>query len=106
MRQAEAEPERRRRVLSAAAQLRAGLATLGLRVLGHGPIVPWVIGEPGAAVRVAGALRELGLDVRAIRPPSVAPGTSRLRLTVTAAHRSADVEHALAVIADVVRRGV
>jgi len=106
MRQAEAEPERRRRVLSAAGQLRAGLAALGLRVLGHGPIVPWLIGEPGAAVRVAATLRELGLDVRAIRPPSVAPGTSRLRLTVTAAHRSADVEHALAVIGDVVRRGV
>jgi 8-amino-7-oxononanoate synthase len=105
MLQAAAEPERRRHVLAAAAQLRAGLGDLGLRVLGHGPIVPWVIGEPGAAVRVAAALRESGLDVRAIRPPSVAPGTSRLRLTVTAAHRSTHVEHALATIADVVRRG-
>jgi 8-amino-7-oxononanoate synthase len=52
-------------------------------------------------MRVANGLRERGLDVRAIRPPSVPDGTARLRLTVTAAHRPPDIERALEAIASV-----
>jgi 8-amino-7-oxononanoate synthase len=100
MRRASDEPRRRQQVQAAAAQLREGLAGLGLRVPGAGHIVPWVVGEAGAAMRIAGTLRERGLDVRAIRPPSVPAGTARLRLTVTAAHRSQDIEHALRLIAE------
>jgi 8-amino-7-oxononanoate synthase len=101
LRLAAAESQRRERVQAAAAQLRAGLADLGVRPRGYGHIVPWVIGEPAEAVRVASALREHGLDVRPIRPPSVPPGTARLRLTVTAGHRGADIERAIEVIAAV-----
>jgi 8-amino-7-oxononanoate synthase len=102
---AAAEPDRRRRVLGAAAQLRDGMTRLGIPGAGFGHIVPWVLGEPGKAMRVAAALRERGLDVRAIRPPSVPTGTARIRLTVTADHGSADIERALGHLAAVLASG-
>ncbi|MBV9947435.1 MAG: aminotransferase class I/II-fold pyridoxal phosphate-dependent enzyme, partial [Myxococcales bacterium] len=66
---AAAEPNRRQEVARSAAYLRAGLARLGAVVGGHGPIVPWIVGEPGRALEVADHLRGAGFDVRAIRPP-------------------------------------
>ncbi|HEX5265141.1 MAG TPA: 8-amino-7-oxononanoate synthase [Acidimicrobiales bacterium] len=54
---------------------------------GHrSPIVPVIVGHEDAALRAAAALLERGLLVPAIRPPTVAPGTSRLRITLSAAH--------------------
>lgn len=90
-----AEPWRRERALAAASNLREGMRRLGLHTLGDGPIVPWVVGESERALELSGRLREQGLDVRAIRPPTVPAGTARLRITVTAAHAPADVERAL-----------
>ncbi|HEV7721232.1 MAG TPA: aminotransferase class I/II-fold pyridoxal phosphate-dependent enzyme [Iamia sp.] len=67
---------------------------------GHpSPIVPVVLGTEEAAVAAADALLAQGLLVPAIRPPTVPPGTSRLRVTFSAAHTDADVDrlvHALA----------
>ena len=48
--------------------------------------MPVLLGENGVAVDVAAGLTARGFDVRAIRPPSVAPGTARLRLAVHADH--------------------
>lgn len=101
IRTAAREPDRRERVLAAARQLRQGLQDLGITVGGYGPIIPWILGDPGKAVRVAGALREAGIHVAAIRPPSVPIGTARLRITVTAAHREADVARALRVVSEI-----
>ncbi len=98
-----AEPWRRERVLAAASGLRAGMRRLGLQTPGEGAIVPWIVGEATTAVELSGRLRERGLDVRPIRPPTVPVGTARLRLTVTAAHTAADIERALALLADVTR---
>jgi len=54
---------------------------------GHpSPIVPIVLGDEDRAVKVAGALFDRGLLVPAIRPPTVAPGTSRLRVALSAVH--------------------
>jgi 8-amino-7-oxononanoate synthase len=106
LRLAHAQPERRRRVLAAATLLREGMARLGVQPAGFGHILPWVLGEPGRALRMAAALRERGLDVRAIRPPSVPTGTARIRLTVTAGHGSTDIEQALAELAAVLAPGV
>lgn len=65
-------------------------------VPGHpSPIVPLVVGEADAAVAAAAALRRKGLLVPAIRPPTVAPGSSRLRITVSAAHTHDDVDRLL-----------
>ena len=103
---ARSEPDRRRRVLAAATLLREGMVRLGAAPVGFGHILPWVLGEAGQALRVAAALRGRGLDVRAIRPPSVPRGTARIRLTVTAAHRSADIERALVDLAAVLAPGI
>jgi 8-amino-7-oxononanoate synthase len=101
-----AEPERRQRVLAAATQFRAGLARVGARPVGFGHVVPVVIGEPRAAVAVSEGLREVGIDVRAIRPPSVPTGTARLRFAMNSNHRSADVERAIEAVDELVRRGL
>ena len=54
---------------------------------GHpSPIVPVVLGDEATAVRAAAELEEQGLLVPAIRPPTVAPGTCRLRVALSAAH--------------------
>ncbi|MGH9024972.1 MAG: aminotransferase class I/II-fold pyridoxal phosphate-dependent enzyme [Acidimicrobiia bacterium] len=54
---------------------------------GHpSPIVPVVVGEEARALAAATALLDEGLLVPAIRPPTVAPGTSRLRVALSAAH--------------------
>jgi 8-amino-7-oxononanoate synthase len=92
------EPARREAVLARAGRLRAGLGGLGLRLLGYGPIVPWVVGDARAAVRFADALAGRGIDVRAIRPPSVPAATARLRFTVTAALTEAEVDGAVAAV--------
>ncbi len=102
IRLAAGEPQRRERTLAIAAQLRRGLRALGVEPLGFGYIVPWVVGEPKAAVDLAAGLVEAGFDVRAIRPPSVPKGTARLRLTVTASHSSGDVERFLSAAARLV----
>ena len=64
---------------------------------GHpSPIVPIVIGDEDAAVEASARLFERGLLVPAIRPPTVPPGTSRLRLAVSAAHTDEQVDALLA----------
>lgn len=102
MRTAACEPGRRERVLSAARQLRGRLQALGISSLGHGHVIPWVLGSNAEALRVSRALCARGLAVRAIRPPAVPPDTARLRLTVTAAHAPSDVERLADAIADLV----
>lgn len=54
-------------------------------------IQPVIIGSNGDALRVAAGLHEQGLWVPAIRPPTVAPGTARLRVTLSGAHTHDDV---------------
>ncbi len=100
------EPSRRETALEMANRLRAVLAERGMRVGGFGPIIPWIVGDPALAMRVAAELRAMGLDVRAIRPPSVPPGTARLRLTVTALHRTADVDRFGAALDTLRARGI
>ena len=100
----EREPERRKRVRSLADRLRQNLQEHGLDTLNSaGPIVPVIVGENQNAVAAAQRLQEQGLDVRAIRPPTVAPGTSRLRISVHANHRDEDVDRLAAAIVEAVR---
>jgi 7-keto-8-aminopelargonate synthetase-like enzyme len=67
---------------------------------GHpSPIVPILCGEEDRALAAARALLEQGLLVPAIRPPTVAPGTSRLRVALSAAH-SVDPVRTLAAALD------
>lgn len=66
---------------------------------GHpSPIVPIVLGDEQRALDAAADLLEQGLWVPAIRPPTVAPGSSRLRITLSAAHTDDDVDRLLAAL--------
>lgn len=62
-------------------------------------ILPWIIGDEKAAVEAAATLRAEGFLVPAIRYPSVAKGSARLRITVTAAHSEEQIRALCAVIA-------
>jgi 8-amino-7-oxononanoate synthase len=77
----EREPARRAEVHRKAALLRRALATTGVPFEGESAIVPVVLGDNEAAVRLQEGLRGAGFDARAIRPPTVPAGTARLRLT-------------------------
>jgi 8-amino-7-oxononanoate synthase len=70
---------------------------------GHpSPIVPFLVGDETAALAAAARLLGYGLLVPAIRPPTVPAGTSRLRVSLSAAHRLDDVARlagALSVLA-------
>ncbi len=82
-------------VQSAAGRERRDLLWQRLAELRPNPksaIVPIIIGDEAKAVEAAGALRERGIFIPAIRYPTVARGEARLRVTVTAAHTSADLE--------------
>jgi 8-amino-7-oxononanoate synthase len=88
-----AEPWRRERARAIGGRLRAGLIEAGYQVApSTGPIVPVLIGDPGAAIQLSKHLEQHGFLVPAIRPPTVPEGTSRLRVTVSAAHRDEEVE--------------
>jgi 8-amino-7-oxononanoate synthase len=72
---------------------------------GHpSPIIPFLCGDEQHALDAASALLDAGLLVPAIRPPTVPAGSSRLRVTVSAAHTDAQVEYLLRVLADALGR--
>jgi len=87
------EPQRRQRLDELAGRLRSDLRAAGLDA---GPsvsqIIPVHLGSPARALAVSRALLEAGFLVPAIRPPSVPPGTSRLRVSVCCDHAPADLE--------------
>jgi 8-amino-7-oxononanoate synthase len=78
----EREPERRREVHRKSSLLRRTLGEAGVTCGGESMIVPIIAGSNEAAMDLQEALAVHGFDVRAIRPPSVAAGTARLRVTV------------------------
>jgi 8-amino-7-oxononanoate synthase len=93
---AEAEEWRRERLRELVLRFRAGARQLGLQVQSSEmPIQPIIVGDPGRAVAISAALEEAGALVTAIRPPTVPVGTSRLRVTFTAAHLPEDVDRLL-----------
>lgn len=101
---AAAEPWRRERALSLAETVRRRLREGGVEAPdARGPIVPVVLGAPRRAMAVSAALEARGFLVPAIRPPTVPLGSSRLRVTMTAAHTEADAEGLAAAIVDSVR---
>jgi 8-amino-7-oxononanoate synthase len=97
------EPERRDALAANAAFLRDGLRALGLDARGDTHIVPVMVGDNARAVALADALRVRGVLAHAIRPPTVPPGTARLRVTPMATHTRPQLERALAAFADAAR---
>ena len=77
------EPNRRRNLLSLSKLLRESLNENGITVsLENSQIIPIIVGASKKAVEVALALQAAGFDVRAIRPPTVAENTARLRISL------------------------
>jgi glycine C-acetyltransferase len=90
------EPERRRTLWHNCQRLREGLRALGYS-LGNSrsQILPVLIGDPVQCMQLSERLLEHGVFGQGIRPPTVPPGTSRLRLTLMATHTCEQVERAL-----------
>ena len=89
------QPQRRRRLLELAAGLRSRLSEAGLVKLSDEPvtpILPVMVGSAGEALRVSRAMLEAGFLVPAIRPPTVPPNASRLRVSLCSGHDPRDLE--------------
>jgi 8-amino-7-oxononanoate synthase len=100
-----AEPHRGPGVVAAAARLAQALAGLGYDVgRPAAAIVPVFVGGGPEAMALSSRLLDHGIFVPAIRPPSVPPGTARLRVTVTAAHAEEHLAAAVEAFASA-RRG-
>ncbi|HXD47175.1 MAG TPA: 8-amino-7-oxononanoate synthase [Gemmatimonadaceae bacterium] len=102
LRIARAEPDRRMRLAENAARLRASLASLGVSCAGDATshIVPVIVGGAARAAALGPMIVERGFAVGAVRPPTVPPGTSRLRLSVSAAHTSEQIAGVAQALAD------
>jgi 8-amino-7-oxononanoate synthase len=97
-------PKRVERLRSNATALRDGLRAEGVDPIGADTqIVPLVIGEADDAMALCERLLREGVFAQAIRPPTVPPGTCRLRLTVMATHRIEDLRRAAKLIGGAVR---
>ena len=96
---ARAEGWRRDRLESLVERFRTGAARLGFALPeSASPIQPLVVGDPQATLEMSRELEERGCLCTAIRPPSVPAGTSRLRVTLTAAHTDVDVDRLLCAL--------
>ena len=97
------EAWRRERVLGLTRRFRELARAAGLPLAdSETPIQPILLGTAEAAVHASRNLLEQGLFVAAIRPPTVPAGTSRLRITLSAAHRDQDVERLVSSLANIV----
>jgi 8-amino-7-oxononanoate synthase len=80
-------------------QLRKGLSGLPWQLMPSGTAIqPLLIGDNMEALKLSEALRERGIWVAAIRPPTVPQGTARLRITLSAAHTATDVEQLIGAL--------
>jgi len=94
-------------VASLAERFRAGAEGAGLDTCtSTTQIVPVILGSAETALAISLRLRQAGLWVTSIRPPTVPAGTARLRLAFTAAHHESDIDRLLDVLstADAPRR--
>jgi 8-amino-7-oxononanoate synthase len=94
------EDWRRTRLQALIARFRAGAAALALPVAdSRTAIQPLIVGDETRTLALSAALQERGFLVSAIRPPTVPSGTSRLRITLSAAHSESQVDALLEALA-------
>jgi 8-amino-7-oxononanoate synthase len=92
---------RREHLQRLVARLRKGATQIGLTLMDSPtPIQPVLIGDSARALRLSALLRERGILVGAIRPPTVPAGSARLRITLSAAHSEAQLERLLQALAE------
>ena len=94
----------RERLLRNIDYFRRGAAELDVPLMAsETAIQPVVVGAAGAALALSAALRQRGLLVTAIRPPTVPQGASRLRVTLSASHSIEQLDRLLGALADCYR---
>lgn len=87
---------RRDRLAELVGRFRSAAGAMNLSLTeSRSPVQALILGEPERALSVSQRLRELGIHVTAIRPPTVPVGTSRLRITFTASHTDAHLDSLL-----------
>jgi len=97
------EPERRERLSGLIKRVRAALRAQGWDVAPGDehptPIIPLPCGREEEACALSERLGAAGLHAPAIRPPTVPPGASRVRLSLSAAHTDDQIDHLLRTLA-------
>ncbi|MGH7583040.1 MAG: glycine C-acetyltransferase [Gemmatimonadales bacterium] len=100
----EAEPDRVARLRANTVYFREGLLGLGFHPLpGDTPIVPVILGETAAAIRMSQLLLDEGVFVTGFGFPVVPQGQARVRCQISAGHTREDLDEALAAFARVGR---
>jgi 8-amino-7-oxononanoate synthase len=95
----EREPSRRARVLAMAEYVRGELAGMGYDCGdSQSPVIPIFLGSAAGALAAAAFLRERGLFIPAIRPPTVPPNSARLRISLMSTHTDAHIAKLLAAL--------
>lgn len=91
---------RREHLSALVSRFRNGAKALALPLMdSQSPIQPLLVGDAATAVAMSESLRRRGLLIGAIRPPTVPAQTSRLRITLSAAHSEAQVDRLLEELA-------
>jgi 8-amino-7-oxononanoate synthase len=99
------EPQRRERLAELSRRVRAELGTAGVTIpQGDSPIICCILGTEEAALAASEELRREGLLVGAVRPPTVAPGSSRLRATLCSQHTDAEVDQLITAVQKIYSR--
>jgi len=95
---------RRERLSALVRRLRDAARQLGLPLLdSETPIQPLMLGDVGRTLNVAEALRQSGIFVTPIRPPTVPEGSARLRIALSAAHQPQHVDRLMTALADALK---
>ncbi|NNM84395.1 MAG: 8-amino-7-oxononanoate synthase [Phycisphaerales bacterium] len=95
------QPHRRQRLLAMATHVREELEAMGFNCgNSRSPIIPVMAGSAEAALAASAQLRERGLFVPAIRPPTVPADTARLRISLMADHTDGHIEQLLQALQD------
>ncbi len=100
LRLVQAEPRRRQQLRALVARFRTGVAAIGLQLMpSDTPIQPLILGGSEQALAASRRLRARGILVPAIRPPTVAAHSARLRIAFSAAHSFEQVDRLLEALA-------
>lgn len=103
----QAENWRREHLQTLITRFRRGAQQLGLQLLdSFSPIQPIIIGDEARTLAMAEKLAARGILIIAIRPPTVAPGSSRLRITFSAEHTLEQVDLLLNALGDILSDSV
>jgi 8-amino-7-oxononanoate synthase len=98
------EPWRAARVRQLARQVRNRVTSLGFQIPeGNAPIIPIIVGDAQTAIDLSLRMQQAGLLVPAVRPPTVAPGSSRLRITLSCDHTDEEVSRLIETLSEVKR---